>query len=436
MAARKSKTPSSDLDLDVSRHLFAALPVALLLPFVAALALGIRALFASPRFSTATLFMVLATSFLATFVLLMRRRLPRAGVLAACHVLTWVPLVALGAAQLVRDGIVPEVMGCTLGSNGGLFTNSLPFGGLAFLALGTAVGILLSRRTAARILRVAALVSVAVASIVSIAAVRLAFVRPDPDTYVSSLPVVAELHAGESVKVGQHVIGYDRKLVIEPIPAPRFDGDPPPGEHAECRVSGLYISTSAYPGYSSCPVLKVFADPVADVGLIEGVYPLAAQPYLAFRPSDGSPISVTALTIPGGLAPPLGWTIGGGIAALVGLGCLLGARGLRRRATEVDGCEATHTGNGWVTLPTGERLRVDAVASLPEGDVVLGAATHAMPTYRIAGGPAFGRAWAGKLADLRTARLDLAASIEAIALASAALGAAPLVAARVLGWLV
>jgi hypothetical protein len=59
-------------------------------------------------------------------------------------------------------------------------------------------------------------------------------------------------------------------------------------------------------------------------------------------------------------------------------------------------------------------------------------ADHA-PTYRAPGSPTFGAAFAGTLAELRAERTDLAASFLAVALAVAALGATPLVVARVLG---
>ena len=84
-------------------------------------------------------------------------------------------------------------------------------------------------------------------------------------------------------------------------------------------------------------------------------------------------------------------------------------------------------------LANGDRILVDAAAELPVGAVVLGGAQQQLPSYRVMGVPTFASARPGTLAALRSARTDLAASLDAIAIAAAALGATPLLVARIAG---
>ena len=92
-------------------------------------------------------------------------------------------------------------------------------------------------------------------------------------------------------------------------------------------------------------------------------------------------------------------------------------------------------GGGVVELETGETLRVDAAAGLPLGTVVLGNIGEQLPTYRQMGTPTFGAAWPGTLDEMRGKLTDLAASFEAVAIAAAALGATPLLVARLVAGL-
>jgi hypothetical protein len=432
--ARRAARSGAD-DVDIVKHALAALPVALLLPIVGALALALRDLSRSPLTSTAAIFTALVACFLAAFVLMKQRPRPRAGILAACHVLAWVPFVALGAFQVLQDGIVPApVLGCSLGSGQRWYTATAPQAVALCLVLSAAVGVLLAHRKVDPALRAVAFGVVGLALLTTgYAASKLG--RPDPDTYLASLPEVAELTPDASTVVAGRAYRYESIRGGESGPTPVFaDGAPFVSPPVECRFSGLRDENKTYyPGAHACPRLHIRVDDAAGLGILERSSPYPTEVPSAFRLSDGAAIGIAASDVHDRIAPPIGWTVGAGIGGSFGVFFLILARKLRRRAVAIDGCEAKHAGNGWVELANGERLRVDCVAALPTGPVVLGERRQEMPTYRIPGAPTFGAAWAGTLAALRTARLDLATSLEAIALAAAAIGVTPLIVARVLG---
>ena len=129
-------------DSELSRTMLAALPVALLLPFVGALALVVRAGGPSPRVSSSAAFAVLASLTLFALVALTRLRRPRAGVLAACHALAWAPFLAACAWQSIDEAIVSRPMrGCGTGLMAFVML-VVPVGAVVLLVLGTAAGTL------------------------------------------------------------------------------------------------------------------------------------------------------------------------------------------------------------------------------------------------------------------------------------------------------
>lgn len=417
----------------------AALPVAVLLPFVAALALGMSAVASSPRFSVAATFMVLASVFLVTFVFLTRRRLPRAGLLAACHALAWTPFLAVSASEVIQEHIVagPQALKCGTGLMG-LVLLVAPVAAVFMLVIGGAVGLLLARRGTDRAVRTVAVAATGLA-LVAFAFALPRIARPDPDTYLASLVTVGELRTDAAAQLAGRPFRYERAAIGDPlggIPVPHpynSDSNVAAVPRVTCTLTGLAEAETYTPQDTACPTLRIRIDRAADIALVERPEGTWAPTRIAFRPSDGARISISPKDVADHIGPPIGWTIGAGLGGLLGVGFIVAASRIRRRAAAFEGCEAKHVSGGWVELPSGESLRVDAAAPLPAGDVVLGNVREHMPTYRTTGAPSFGVAWPGTLSQLRQARTDLAASLDGLAIAAATLGATPLVVARVLG---
>lgn len=420
---------------DVSRNVLAALPVPFLLPFVAALASAVSAFTSTARVSTMAIFMMLVTMLLAGFVARTRGRSPRAGVLAACHALAWTPFIAVCAWQAIDNAIVQgSGLRCGTGLMG-LIVLAVPIGGFALLAAGIAAGALLAHRATDAALRTVAVGATGLALIAFVfAAPRI--VRPDPDTYLDSLRVAGELRADSETSLLGRRFHYRRVDVIDPILSALAPGDgpgEPPPSRVECQLTGLSTMQTYYPGTAPCPVLRVRVDPGHDLAVIDAPDPSAGAPATAFRPSSAEQLGISPVTVADHIGPPIGWTFGAALGGLVGAVFVVAARRVRRRAAALDGIEGEHVGNGAVVLPDGARVVVDAAAELPAGAVVLGGAKEQLPTYRLMGVPTFASAQAGTLAALRSARTDLAASLDGIAIAAAALGATPLVVARIVG---
>jgi len=418
---------------DLSRTMLAALPVALLLPFVGVLTLVLRAVWTSPRFSSSAAFAVLASLALFAFVELTRRRRPRAGVLAACHALAWAPFLAASAWSTIDEAIVSRPMrGCGTGLMAFLMF-IVPVCAVVLLVLGTAAGVVFVRRSTDRAIRTVAFGATGLALVAfAFAAVRMA--RPDPDTYLASLEPVAELQGDAHATILGREYRYERGTPSAPIPVRTFEGGNVLPPRVDCTVLGLDEPKVLYAPAGTCAPLRFRVDRGRDIVVVDSP-PDADLGRFAFRPSTGETTAISPATVADHIAPPIGWTVGAGLGGLIAAACVLAARRLRRRAAAIDAREAKHAGGGVVELATGETLRVDAAAGLPLGPVVLGNVGERLPTYRQMGTPTFGAAWPGTIADLRGNLTDLAASFDAVAIAAATLGATPLLVARLVAGL-
>jgi hypothetical protein len=413
--------------------MLAALPVALLLPLVGVLALIVRGGATSPRVSGSAIFALLASLALLAFVAMTRARLPRAGVLAACHALAWAPCLAACAWQSIDEAIVTRPLrGCGNGLMAFLML-VVPLGGVVLLVLGTAAGILFVRRSTDRALRTVAFGASGLALVAfAFAAARMA--RPDPDTYLASLAVVSELRAGEGVTVAGRAYHYDLGAPTGPVAVRTMEGGEVLPSRTDCILTGLDEPRPLYAENSLCMRLRFRIDQGHDLGIVDAP-DLKDGPVVAFRPSTGETIAISPAMVADHIAPPIGWSIGAGLGGLVGAACVVVAARLRRRAASMDAREARHAGGGVVELATGETLRVDAAVPLPLGPVVLGKVAEQLPTYRQMGVPTFGDARPGTLDELRGRLTDLAASFDALAIAAAVLGATPLLVARLVAGL-
>jgi hypothetical protein len=419
--------------MPVSRNVTAALPAALLLPFVGALAAIVSSGASRARVSTSAVFAALVALFLIGFVALTRRRRPRAGALAACHAFMWLPFVAIGAWQALDTPIVQGYgRNCGTGLMAFLML-AVPVGGFALFGIGIGAGVGLAHRSTNRALRAGAVAATAVA-LIALAFAAPLIGRPDPDTYLASLPVVGELRADADVQLLGRSFTYRRVSVTDPPSVPDEGPGQPLPPRAECQLSGLDRMETFYPAGDGCPALRVLDDAGHDLAVIDS--PASGRTgagSIAFHPSNGEELAVSVQSVADRIAPPIGWIFGAALGGIFGAAFVFAASRIRRRAAALAGTEAQHVGNGYVVLPNGDRVLVDVAAELPLGPVVLDAGTERLPTYRIMGAPTFVSARAGTLAVHGEAMTDLAASLDAIAIAVAALGGAPLVVARIIG---
>jgi hypothetical protein len=409
-----------------------------ILPLLAFLALVIKAGVQGERFSAAAMFAGLTAPALLAAVALTRRRFPRAGVVAAIHALAWTPAIALLCAQALGEALVADRsqgMRCGTGLMALVFV-AAPVVAVVLVVSGLALGLLFARRATDGVLRVGAFAGVALALIAFVFALpRLAW--PDADSYLARLATVAELAPGGDVVFAGRTLRTRVVTVVQPAMTDPSGVHVDAWPHVECELTGLGEMHVLPADSGTCPRARVRTDGRGDLALLElanpPTDPAPWSAHFAFDPRTGATTAITPRLIAGRTAPPIGWTVGGGFGALFGLAMLLVSRRLRRDAARMTGVEAEHLGVGLVRLPTGEAVTVAAAGALPAGPVLLVEQADHAPTYRAPGSPTFGAAFAGTLAELRAERTDLAASFLAVALAVAALGATPLLVARVVG---
>jgi hypothetical protein len=183
-----------------------------------------------------------------------------------------------------------------------------------------------------------------------------------------------------------------------------------------------------------CPRIRILADPLGDFAFIVRDDDPTLHPLLAFRVADTQAVNFSAPMVAGRLSPPLGWTIGTLGAVMCALPLLVLARRIRRRADSLVGREGQHLGGGRVAFDgSSEGENIPLATQLPLGPVVLFGETKRVPSYRHAPGADYRGVSAGTMESLRSAFLDRAATMNAIALAALVLGTTPLLVARIYG---
>ena len=173
----------------------------------------------------------------------------------------------------------------------------------------------------------------------------------------------------------------------------------------------------------SCATLKVRHDAIADVWILDGE---PSVPPWAFVGSELRVRDIWPIDVAASIAPPIGWTLGAVIGALLAFGLLVRARRLRREGNELDGMEGTLEADGWVPLPGQPPLHVAGAASLARGPIWVRMKPGASHSYREASAATL-EAW--KIGTLEEARAALASremTFVALSIASGLLCAAPL----------
>ncbi len=338
--------------------------------------------------------------------------------------------VAMSAAIGVGCALVPILLvGCSWALTQPLAMSApsadfgLPFIAVLVGFLGSALGLSVSLvvRYVPRAAPPLAAAAIVAGALVAALGVRSTS-RPDPDSYFRLFDR-QRVNAGASGTLGSESFVYD----ATPHPAPLL-GD----RWCALRVGDQQISVDASFDLDTCPSIVVARDPRTGLVLV-----LAEKSDLVATRSAVTP-APDALFVEdfrGRLGAPRGWVFGALGGLVVALGAL--AMAIRaRRAREAEGAiEATHTGQGWVTLDGVPRF-VAQLATRSPGPVVI--ATHdatRAPTYRDDGAAKIFKVTPGNLATLRAEARIRAAAWAFVAIASVAATSAPLWAARVFGLL-
>ncbi len=404
----------------------ATVPVAVVTHVVAA-ALVIFAPREPTRFSVATSFAVVVALVLLGFIALTRDRLPRAGVGAAVGATTWTATIGWFVLDRLQTPLVYAESGMRCGTGMmGLLVIVVPFVLVVAFAVNMALVFATTSRTFDRLVRGAALIATALATI-SLGFSAPRWQLPDPDTYLASLPDGIIAKPGANLRIAGHEIQY----VATKVPSEHLGG-------VACRLEGNgrshVVDHHIVPG--ECPTMKLRVDPRGDYAFVFASTPDSSlptwTPRLALRTSDLEAVDFRASLVADRLAAPLAWRDGALAPTTLALLLLFVGHCVRRFAAARPGRAAHHRGDGLCHLadaPDALPVRVAAAGSLPVGPVVLYGPARPKSAYRDGAGPTFTDARAGA----PTRETDLAASLEAVALAAALLGATPLFVARLFG---
>jgi hypothetical protein len=349
-----------------------------------------------------------------------RRGGPAASRLRAASValLGWFPYV-LGGAVLELDNPI-AVSGHTRCGNGimGLYfltLCSVPVvfsGAIVFAAM-------VARLPLRRATRGVALVAT-IAAVLALGASVRRIHDPDPDGYLASLPIVAELSGAD----------------------PRFHG--PGFEVAETALAGEGPGASCVVSMERgqmrvadrCGGLQILQDVARSLWIFRSAGAAPYETYALSTDRGGAMVSeVTVWRVASSLRPPTVWIVLNAAGALCAALLLIGAAWARARAERWRAARpGAHTGGGWVTFADAPPTHVAEAAGLPLGDVLVREASRQEPSYREHGRIEAGVQ--GGTLEAQVASADaLATGLCAFALLLAAISAAPVLAAAARGLL-
>jgi len=347
------------------------------------------------------------------------RRLPRAGMVAAVHALSWA-FIVFHASMRTLD--LPFVGLRPLAEQEGIGDHGVPTV-VAWVVLSSmlmGVHLVAADRPHVRAFLDSWLGRFAVsATVVVIASAGIAFVRggqPEPDAFLGRFDKLGELRPGE-------VSQFRGMQLVFTSPSAT------PGELGGCTVH-TFFDVEPSPS-TDCGVVTVSVDPWRQYLLVErasgvkDVFEIASWHRVPLRPAN----------VAGQLSPPVAWTAGAGIAALLAVGMLALALHARQRRDDVlagsaGSVEGVHLGDGVVELADRRSAEVATAlaARLPRGPVVVRGPSTVGASYREAETVRFAEAEAGTLEELHARAHEEMTSFVGLAAAVACLGLAPLAA--------
>jgi hypothetical protein len=283
----------------------------------------------------------------------------RAAAVACLAPLGWLPVIVL-MLGVMSEPIVTSHVRCGTGQMGAIVIG--PFIAAFTLLLSTLVATLARMRAVDVVVRALTIVVWGYVTVITgIAVSHIA--RPDPDTYLESLP-------GQTLALGDSILltdgerlTYERKVVPrDPTAAPL--GKDAGNERGEvlCTLDG---PTTFFARQEGCGRLTVQHDVPADIWFVrsEGMHASQAS---AFRGRQPEQIDVYPRDVAASLAPPIGWTFGGVLGSLIGLACLL-----RARKRTFDGVEGRLERDGWVKVDGAPPVHIPEAAGLAPGPIVV-----------------------------------------------------------------
>jgi hypothetical protein len=402
---------------------FAAAGRGVFLSFVAIVLSAITYSFAVawvPKMSLAVLFGVLTSVFMIVFG--NRTKLGgRAAGIMGLATLGWLPEIFLILA-LLREPIVSTHWRCGTGLACAMMIAlfaTMPLLALSScVAQGAAYPVLDPWLRAASL---AVLVIVALATTVGLARMR----RPDPDSYVASLPILRVLGPGDSFATGGGTTVTYRKTNNPGPTCPEsgvsareqrvFDDLRNP---APCVIEGIEGATFGF----ACVPLTVRHDAKEDVWIVKD--DATSKTAFAIKGTELRSRDIQIADVARSIAPPTAWTLGGLMGCLLGGVLLVSGVRLERRRASFNAIEGILREDGWVTIAG--RPPVKVLATSAPGPVVLRLRGESPASYREAGGGTLETWRPGTLEQARAELQGLAASRYALALTSALLCAAPL----------
>lgn len=333
---------------------------------------------------------------------------------ALAHLALAVPIVK------VRDGRDPAFIGAA-----GILVVVLC---ASILIAGIGAGALLRRpaEAIARPLGIAA--STTVAAAILLAAAAAISPRPSLGRWIDALPVALHEPVPQVLDASRTVAG-DRAVVWDCRRTP-------------CGVwlVGSRERAERAPDVRADASITLHRDEARGLWILDGS-PGSAPRFLdrsdtraAFRAGDGARVALRPGALAGSASPPLGWTIVAAIGAGLALRALSRRRALREELDEIRAAEdGVLDADGWITLADGAaRLRARGDVAPGPVTVVL-AAPPGGPAYRSEGARAADRVLPGARAEKIGEAILAIASVDARALAIAAVTAAPLLTAWIEG---
>lgn len=367
----------------------------------------------APKMSLAVLFGVLTSAFVIVFG--SRTKLDgRAAGIMGLATLGWLPEIFLILAFL-REPIVSTHWRCGTGLACAMMIGL--FATIPLLVLSSCVARGAAYPALDPWLRAAALfalVIVALATTLGLARMH----RPDPDSYLASLPIVRTLAPGDSFVTGDgtRITYRKRNNPGRACPESGVPGRDPP----RCVVEG--IEGAVFGGAFDCAPLTLRHDANEDVWIAKDE--AARETAFAIKGSELRSRDIEIADVARSIAPPTAWTLGGLIGSVLGGVLFVSGVRLERRRASFKAIEGMLREDGWVTLAGRPPVKLPQAAA--PGPVVLFLRGESPASYREAGGGVVATWRPGTLEQARAELQGLAASRYALALTSALLCAAPL----------
>ncbi len=364
------------------------------------------------RVSAAVVFGVLTALFLGALVA-SRRLKGREGAVASLATLGWLPMIFLGLGVSGEAVVAPEGhLQCGTWMAGAILVG--PFVLLPMVVVSSLLATRARFPTADRTIRAGAYTSLVLVGLA--AAFGLAHIdRPDPDTYFTSLPVVGDIHANETLALGDGTrVTYRHRDPNAPESSNQSLGS--------CVLEGVGTGWLPAMRAESCPSLDVKHDAKSGLWILE----TAGSVSFAFLEPEKKSRDIWPRDVGASIAPPIGWTVGGVVGLILGAVLVGLAHQTRRRGDTLGGIEGTAQGDGWVAIHGRAPIHLPETSGVAPGPVLVFLRGGPDATYREMASVVVESWQPVTLQEAKDALASRATTLYALAMTSALLPAAPL----------